>query len=251
MQVKVGEKIRLIKAMGAFTNIGEECEVTEVKPDGEISFRFGGCHMGTMSADEAEKYFEKVITNKVIHYSKNSDGKYVLIKEREGLEELNLGEIFKLDSISLGVATIISEVTDRTFYISEEILHECFAEVTEVAVGIDEGMLSVSEETVNEIMEASEFNISTVFGKCTVVACKLPNGFVITESSASVSPDNYSQEIGVEICKRKIKEKIFELEAYFLQEVLANAVMVGSEECCSEECCGECCQGDCEHCCEE
>lgn len=36
MQVKVGEKIRLIKAMGAFTNIGEECEVTEVKPDGEI-----------------------------------------------------------------------------------------------------------------------------------------------------------------------------------------------------------------------
>lgn len=48
MQVKVGEKIRLIKAMGAFTNIGEECEVTEVKPDGEIFFRFGGCHMGTM-----------------------------------------------------------------------------------------------------------------------------------------------------------------------------------------------------------
>lgn len=41
MQVKVGEKIRLIKAMGAFTNIGEECDVTEVKPDGEISFRFG------------------------------------------------------------------------------------------------------------------------------------------------------------------------------------------------------------------
>lgn len=81
--------------------------------------------------------------------------------------------------------------------------------------------------------------------------CKLPNGFVITESSASVSPDNYSQDIGVEICKRKIKEKIFELEAYFLQEVLANAVMVGSEECCSEECYGECCQGDCEHCCEE
>lgn len=83
MQVKVGEKIRLIKAMGAFTNIGEECEVTEVKPDGEISFRFGGYHMGTMSADEADKYFEKVITDKVIHYNKNSDGKYVLIKERE------------------------------------------------------------------------------------------------------------------------------------------------------------------------
>ena len=247
MQVKVGEKIRLVKAMGTFTNIGEECEVIEVKPDGEISFRFGGYHKGTMSADEADKYFEKIITNKVIHYNKNSDGKYVLIKEREGLERLNLGEIFKLDDISLGVATIISEVTDRTFYISEEILHECFAEVTEVAVGIDEGMLSVSEEVVDEIMEASEFNISTVFGKCTVVACKLPNGFVITESSASVSPDNYSQDIGVEICKRRIKDKIFELEAYFLQEVLANAIMVDSDESCSEECC----QGDCEHCCEE
>lgn len=251
MQVKVGDKIRLIKAMGAFTNVGEECEVIKVKPNGEISFRFGGCHLGEMSSDEADKYFEKVVTTKVIRCEKASSGEYVMTKEKEGLEGLKLGEIFNLKNISLGVAEITSETTERTFYVSEEILHECFTEITEVAVSIDEGMLSVSEEVVNEIMEASEFNISTVFGKCTVVTCKLPNGFVITESSASVSPDNYSQDIGVEICKRKIKEKIFELEAYFLQEVLANAVMVGSEECCSEECCGECCQGDCEHCCEE
>ena len=55
-----GNEIRLIKPMGVFDNIGEVCEVTDVSEDGVISFKFGGCHLGCMSYNEFEKYFELV-----------------------------------------------------------------------------------------------------------------------------------------------------------------------------------------------
>lgn len=57
----VGDKIKLVKKMGAFDNIGEICEVTDIQDGGVICFKFGcGKHLGCMSYDEYEKYFEKV-----------------------------------------------------------------------------------------------------------------------------------------------------------------------------------------------
>lgn len=55
-----GDKIKLVKKMGVFDNIGEICEVTDIQEGGVICFKFGGCHLGCMSYDEYEKYFEKV-----------------------------------------------------------------------------------------------------------------------------------------------------------------------------------------------
>lgn len=55
-----GNEIKLIKPMGLFDNIGEICDVIDVSKDGVISFRFGGCHLGCMSYNEFEKYFELV-----------------------------------------------------------------------------------------------------------------------------------------------------------------------------------------------
>ena len=55
-----GDKIRLVKPMGVFKNVGEICEVTDVAEGGVISFRFGGYHLGCMSYDEFLKYFEQV-----------------------------------------------------------------------------------------------------------------------------------------------------------------------------------------------
>lgn len=55
-----GDLIRLVKPMGVFDNIGEICEVTDVSEDGVISFRFGGSHLGCMSYNEFEKYFELI-----------------------------------------------------------------------------------------------------------------------------------------------------------------------------------------------
>lgn len=57
-----GDRIKLVKKMGVFDNIGEICEVTDIQEGGIICFKFGGCHLGCMSYDEYEKYFEKVET---------------------------------------------------------------------------------------------------------------------------------------------------------------------------------------------
>ena len=97
----------------------------------------------------------------------------------------------------------------------------------------------ITEEYIDRILENSEFATCTMFNKCTVVSCKLPNGFVITEYSACVSPENYDEEIGEEICYDKIKDKVWELEAYLLQQMMYDAD--------PENHCGDC--SDCPCCC--
>lgn len=79
---------------------------------------------------------------------------------------------------------------------------------------------TVTQEHIDEIMSNSTFEVDTLFNKCTMVACQLPNGFVIVESSACVSPENYDYKMGEEICMKKIKDKIWELEGYRLQSEL-------------------------------
>ena len=102
---------------------------------------------------------------------------------------------------------------------------------------------TITEEYIAEILENSEFEVSTVFDKCTVVSCRLPNGFVITESSACVSPENYDAEYGADICFDKIASKVWELEAYRLQQFIWES----ENDCCCEDC--DCCH--CEECEEE
>lgn len=79
---------------------------------------------------------------------------------------------------------------------------------------------TVTEEMIEDIINHSNITVDTIFEKCTVVSCRLPNGFVIVESSACVSPENYDEEMGVDICMGKIIDKIWELEGYKLQDEL-------------------------------
>lgn len=76
---------------------------------------------------------------------------------------------------------------------------------------------SISQEYIELIMAETEFHVMTLHGKSTIVTAKLPNGFVITESSSCVDPANYNEKIGVEICKKRIENKLWELEGYVLQ----------------------------------
>lgn len=74
----------------------------------------------------------------------------------------------------------------------------------------------VTKEMVNEIILNSEIVCQTRLGKITVVTLVLPNGFTITESSASVSTENYDYQYGIQNCIKKIEDKIWQLEAYRL-----------------------------------
>lgn len=75
----------------------------------------------------------------------------------------------------------------------------------------------VTQGDIDTIFGNAEKDVQTVFGKCTVMACKLENGFVLVESSACVEPENYDFDLGIKICEDKIKNKLWELEGYLLQ----------------------------------
>lgn len=53
--------------------------------------------------------------------------------------------------------------------------------------------------------------------KTTVVRAVLRNGFEIVESSSCVSPENYDEELGAEICLEKIRDKVWFLLGFLLQ----------------------------------
>lgn len=80
---------------------------------------------------------------------------------------------------------------------------------------------SVTTAQIEAIIGNSEIHIETVFDKVTLVSIKLPNGFVLTESSGAVSKENYDKKIGTEICMSKIRDQIWKLEGYYLQTNIA------------------------------
>ena len=149
-----GDKIILKEKMGMFDNIGEVCEVVGVSDDGVVSFRFGGVHMGCMSVDEFEKYFEKY-------------------------EEPKYEECCDCDCDC-------DECCER-----------------------DENY-----EHLLDIMDNAEYTAFKVFDRCVVVACKLPNGFIIVESSACVDLDDYDVNYAIENCIDRIENKVRTMEAY-------------------------------------
>jgi Phage protein (N4 Gp49/phage Sf6 gene 66) family len=76
---------------------------------------------------------------------------------------------------------------------------------------------TVTKEQIDLLILNSEIDVETKFNKTTIVTCKLPNGFIIVESSSCVDPANYDEELGYEICLKRIENKVWELEGYVLQ----------------------------------
>ncbi len=84
-----------------------------------------------------------------------------------------------------------------------------------------EKMNTVTQAMVdNAIVEWDIKTIELVGKKHCLVAVKLRNGFTIIETSTSVDPANYSEDIGADTCMKKIKDKIWMLEGYALQTSL-------------------------------
>ncbi|PGS02126.1 Gp49 family protein [Bacillus pseudomycoides] len=83
---------------------------------------------------------------------------------------------------------------------------------------------TVTQQDIDNILEKTQWTVEGFHGKCTVVVAKLPNGFILTESSACVDPADYDMDIGMECCKERIVNKIWELEEYRLQCELAKLV---------------------------
>lgn len=103
---------------------------------------------------------------------------------------------------------------------------------------------TVTQSVIDELMESCDIAVTTAFDKCTIVACKLPNGFVIVESSSCVDPANYDEDMGVDICMKNIEKKLWELEGYLLQnKMYMDGITFDDDNDDDLEC-----DGDCENC---
>lgn len=74
---------------------------------------------------------------------------------------------------------------------------------------------SIGQQMVDDFI--SEVGVTTMGQKTTVVRAILRNGFEIVESSSCVSSENYSEELGAQLCMEKIKDKVWELLGFLLQ----------------------------------
>lgn len=79
--------------------------------------------------------------------------------------------------------------------------------------------VAISQEMVRRFV--SHVDISTIGKKTTLVRAILVNGFEIVESSSCVDEENYSQEIGANICMKKIEDKVWMLLGFLLQTAFA------------------------------
>lgn len=79
---------------------------------------------------------------------------------------------------------------------------------------------TITQAQIDKMIQESQIQVKTVFGKCTIVAVQLKNGFVLVESSSCVDLMNYSEAMGMAICIERIKNKLWELEGYKLQNEL-------------------------------
>jgi hypothetical protein len=81
---------------------------------------------------------------------------------------------------------------------------------------------TVTESHINDLFNQLHFEtFHRVFGKQCIIVALLPNGFTIVGESACVDPSNYVERIGAEIALKRIKEKLWELEGYKLQNSLS------------------------------
>lgn len=152
----------------------------------------------------------------------------------------DVGDSFEVIEQKFGTTTLkyCDEKFSANFTVSDNLLMECFEKILEPCD--DETDYEITEETINDLIDNAEFAYAKTFDRCTIVSCKLPNGFIITESSACVSKDDYDDKIGREICKRKIKDRLWEMEAYFKMNLnyLAEDACVAECEACSN--CNKC-----------
>ena len=76
---------------------------------------------------------------------------------------------------------------------------------------------TIDKYLVDKILDNSKIKSLNIDGKTTMLHCELPNGFIITESSSCVNPDNFDMEVGCKICMEKIENKVWELLGFMLQ----------------------------------
>lgn len=173
-----------------------------------------------------------------------------MVKENEYLAPMKINNKYIVQDKMYGVATLYSIEDEKHYNISIEILEQYFEKYEEPKR--DECCECDEEyDYILDIMDNSEYAAFKVFDNCVVVACKLPNGFVVVESSACVDPDDYDENVAIENCIDRIESKIITMEAYKRCDEM-NLFEEDYED--EDNCtgnnldCDDCCDEDCPYC---
>ena len=85
---------------------------------------------------------------------------------------------------------------------------------------------TVTIEQVKANMEDVKCTTITLFDKpCTYVEVRMKNGFTVRETTTCVDPANYSEEIGKEICLKRIEDKVWMLLGFELASRLNGSAL--------------------------
>lgn len=82
--------------------------------------------------------------------------------------------------------------------------------------------VAVSLDQVNDLYNSCDIKETIYWGKILVVVYRLPNGFVLSDFSDCVSPENFDIQVGRDIIESKIKDKLWFLLSYDLQNKLGD-----------------------------
>jgi len=80
----------------------------------------------------------------------------------------------------------------------------------------------ITPQDIKELIDSAETQEAVFWGKEVVVSYRFPtrNGFVVLGRGACVDPANFDIEIGREVAKKQVTDKLWELEGYLLQQSL-------------------------------
>lgn len=80
----------------------------------------------------------------------------------------------------------------------------------------------VTKEQVQDNMKDVIIRTVTEFDKpTTYVTVRMNNGFTLHESTTCVDPSNYDENIGAEICLKRIESEVWKLLGFLLSETLS------------------------------
>lgn len=97
---------------------------------------------------------------------------------------------------------------------------------------IDEGVTltpnnRVLPEDIERLIERSKTSEHVFWGKELVVSMRLPCGFTVTGRGACVDPFNFDRDKGYAVAMEQIKNQLWQLEGYLLQNRLYNDGTLG------------------------
>lgn len=79
-------------------------------------------------------------------------------------------------------------------------------------------MNKITSEMVDKVLLEAEIRDEKWWDNLTIVSVRLKNGWTITQSSACVDPANYDHEVGKAICMKKIRDEVWMLLGWTLND---------------------------------